>query len=185
MKLRIALAAVALLVLGMSGVASAQAPTPGTGELIIENAIPGGVSIKVTARPQSGADIDLGTVLGDDSVSTELSAGTYTVMAEAPTLNASAEQEVTIVAGSSITLRVTRLGSGATPTVTDSQPLADDDSETSTARPRPQTVTVPSRVDTGAGGATTDGARELVLGGLAAAAAVGALTLGLRRRTTA
>lgn len=185
MKLRIALAAVALLVLGMSGVASAQAPTPGTGELIIENAIPGGVSIKVTARPQSGADIDLGTVLGDDSVSTELSAGTYTVMAEAPTLNASAEQEVTIVAGSSITLRVTRLGSGATPTVTDSQPLAADDGETSTARPRPQTVTVPSRVDTGAGGATTDGARELVLGGLAAAAAVGALTLGLRRRTTA
>ena len=71
---------------------------------------------------------------------------------------------------------------GATTTIRASALLGRDDDEIST--PRPQTVTT-SRVDTGAGGATTDGARELVLGGLAAAAAVGALTLGLRRRTTA
>jgi hypothetical protein len=50
-----------------------------------------------------------------------------------------------------------------------------------TASPRPQTVTVPTRVETGAGGSAADGARKLVLGGVATAAAVGLLVGNLRR----
>lgn len=175
MKFRIALAALALLVFGMSGVASAQS----TGDLVFVHGIPGGPSVNLTVKPQGGgADIAVGTVLAGDSIRKALPPGTHTLVVVIPALNdATLNQPFTIAAGSTTTVKATL--EGTAPKLTVTGPVA----ETSTARP--QTVTVPTRVETGAGGTAADGALELVLGGVAAAVVLGGLTLGLRRRTTA
>lgn len=182
MKFRIALAAVALLVIGMSGVASAQATT---GDLVLVHGIPNGASVNLSVKPQGGgADIALGTVLAGDSIRKPLPAGTHILVAVIPTLNITLNQQFTIVVNSTTTVNATL--SGTTPSLGVSQPVQDDDDDDAeTVTPRPQTVTVPTRVETGAGGTADDGARTLVLGGLAAAVAAGALTLGLRRRSAA
>lgn len=194
MKFRIALAAMALLVLGMNGVASAQPPT---GNLVFVHGIPGGPAVDLVIYPNDG-DIALPDI--------PVAPGTTTPAIPLPVETHGFEVYVgedliggdifTIAAGATTTITAT-LDDGKValtigdpvpdpvPTPTPTVSASPTASASPAATPRPQTVTVPTRVETGAGGSATDAAPELVLGGLAVAVAAGALTLGLRRRTTA
>lgn len=183
MKFRIALAAVALLVIGMSGVASAQATT---GNLVFVHGIPGGPDVVLVIYPSQGA-----TYLADIPVADGTSTAPIALPADTHDLEVYAGEDLlgegafTIAAGATTTITATLEGEDVVVTVSAPVDDDDDDDDAETATPRPQTVTVPTRVETGAGGTADDGARTLVLGGLAAAVAAGALTLGLRRRSAA
>lgn len=180
MKFRIALAAVALLVIGMSGVASAQATT---GDLVFVHGIPGGPDVDLVIFPSQGDDFlpDIPVADGTTTAPIALPADTHDLEVYAGD-DLLGEGAFTIAAGATTTITATAGSDGVVVTISDP---VDDDDDDETATPRPQTVTVPTRVETGAGGTADDGARTLVLGGLAAAVAAGALTLGLRRRSAA
>lgn len=188
MRFRIALAAIALLVFGMSGVASAQA----TGDLVFVHGIPApaGPPVDVVIYPNDGevALDDIVVQPGTTTAPIPLPAATHGIevyVSGTDTLLGSGV--FTIAAGATTTITATAGADGVVVDISDPVPdptPTPTPTPTETATPRPQTVTVPTRVETGAGGAA-DGALELVLGGLAAAVAIGALTLGLRRRTAA